>query len=374
MKKTIFVDHTSRIGGAQLSLFDIALYLKENSSVLLFGDGEFYKMLQDKNVDVKLYDLEKILYPLKRDVSILKVCKSAFSLALRLFTIRKLLKQYDIVYTNSFKSYVISSLSLLGIKRKVILHLRDALTKDNFSPIVIKTVINFTKIFHTNVIANSSYTKECFVSSGGNSKQCTVILNAVNSNEFLDISEIDFHGEYLNILSLGRISPWKGQHIVIEAIKDLEFVKLRIVGSANFGEDDYFNYLKKLVSDYNLQHRVEFCPFSLDIKDHLSWCSVFIHSSTSPESFGRVVVEGMLAGRVVIATDSGGVPEIINNESYGILVPPGDITRLNKAINDIYLDKDKYKIVANKGKEKAIKDFSLPVLYTNITSYLNNLK
>ncbi|WJI06696.1 hypothetical protein [Klebsiella pneumoniae] len=58
MKKTIFVDHTSRIG-AQLSLFDIALYLKENSSVLLFGDGEFYKMLQDKNVDVKLYDLEK---------------------------------------------------------------------------------------------------------------------------------------------------------------------------------------------------------------------------------------------------------------------------------------------------------------------------
>ncbi|EPU0974275.1 TPA: hypothetical protein ACX4I9_005994, partial [Klebsiella pneumoniae] len=190
MKKTIFVDHTSRIGGAQLSLFDIALYLKENSSVLLFGDGEFYKMLQDKNVDVKLYDLEKILYPLKRDVSILKVCKSAFSLALRLFTIRKLLKQYDIVYTNSFKSYVISSLSLLGIKRKVILHLRDALTKDNFSPIVIKTVINFTKIFHTNVIANSSYTKECFVSSGGNSKQCTVILNAVNSNEFLDISEI----------------------------------------------------------------------------------------------------------------------------------------------------------------------------------------
>ncbi len=374
MKKTIFVDHTSRIGGAQLSLFDIALYLKENSSVLLFGDGEFYKMLQDKNVDVKLYDLEKILYPLKRDVSILKVCKSAFSLALRLFTIRKLLKQYDIVYTNSFKSYVISSLSLLGIKRKVILHLRDALTKDFFSPIVIKTVINFTKIFHTNVIANSSYTKECFVSSGGNSKQCTVILNAVNSNEFLDISEIDFHGEYLNILSLGRISPWKGQHIVIEAIKDLEFVKLRIVGSANFGEDDYFNYLKKLVSDYNLQHRVEFCPFSLDIKDHLSWCSVFIHSSTSPEPFGRVVVEGMLAGRVVIATDSGGVPEIINNESYGILVPPGDITRLNKAINDIYLDKDKYKIVANKGKEKAIKDFSLPVLYTNITSYLNNLK
>ncbi|HHB6531369.1 TPA: hypothetical protein ACN774_005629, partial [Klebsiella pneumoniae] len=69
--------------------------------------------------------------------------------------------------------------------------MRDALTKDNFSPIVIKTVINFTKIFHTNVIANSSYTKECFVSSGGNSKQCTVILNAVNSNEFLDISEID---------------------------------------------------------------------------------------------------------------------------------------------------------------------------------------
>ncbi|WP_460197548.1 glycosyltransferase family 4 protein [Klebsiella variicola] len=374
MKKTIFVDHTSRIGGAQLSLFDIAVYLKEKSSVLLFGDGEFHKMLQDENVDVKLYDLEKILYPLKRDVSIFKVCKSAFLLASKLFIIRKLLKQYDIVYTNSFKSYVISSLSLFGIKKKVILHLRDALTKDNFSPVVIKTVINFTKVFNTNVIANSSYTKECFVSSGGNSKQCTVILNAVNSDDFLDINNINFHDESLNILSLGRISPWKGQHIVIEAIKDLEFVKLRIVGSANFGEDEYFNYLKKLVSDYNLQHRVEFCPFSLDIKEHLSWCNVFIHSSTSPEPFGRVVVEGMLAGRIVIATDSGGVPEIINDESYGILVPPGDILSLTKAIIDINANRDKYKIIANKGREKAIKDFSLPVLFTNISSYINNLK
>ncbi|HCI5723030.1 TPA: glycosyltransferase family 4 protein, partial [Klebsiella variicola subsp. variicola] len=90
--------------------------------------------------------------------------------------------------------------------------------------------------------------------------------------------------------------------------------------------------------------------------------------------FGRVVVEGMLAGRIVIATDSGGVPEIINDESYGILVPPGDILSLTKAINDINANRDKYKIIANKGREKAIKDFSLPVLFTNISSYINNLK
>ncbi|WP_157349203.1 glycosyltransferase family 4 protein [Raoultella sp. 10-1] len=374
MKKTIFVDHTSRIGGAQLSLFDIAIEFKENSSVLLFGDGEFHKMLKDKNVDVKLYDIEKILYPLKRNVSFFKVCKSAFLLISKLFTIRKLLKQYDVVYTNSFKSYVISSLSLIGIKKKVILHLRDALTKDNFSAIVIKTVINFTKIFNTNVIANSSYTKDCFISSGGNKKQCTVILNAVNADDFLSISDINYNEQFLNILSLGRISPWKGQHIVIEAIKDLDFVKLRIVGSANFGEDEYFNYLKKLVSDYNLQYRVEFYPFSLDIKEHLSWCNVFIHSSTSPEPFGRVVVEGMLAGRIVIATDSGGVPEIINDESIGILVPPGDATSLKQAICNIDNNREKFKTVATQGRKKALKEFSLPVLFANISSYIDNVK
>ena len=172
----------------------------------------------------------------------------------------------------------------------------------------------------------------------------------------------------------GRISPWKGQHIVIEAIKDLDFVKLRIVGSANFGEDEYFNYLKKLVSDYNLQHRVEFYPFSLDIKEHLSWCNVFVHSSTSPEPFGRVVVEGMLAGRTVIATDSGGVPEIINDETIGILVPPGDVTSLNQAIYDINSNREKYKKVAMQGRKKALKEFSLPVLFANISSYIDNVK
>ena len=67
-------------------------------------------------------------------------------------------------------------------------------------------------------------------------------------------------------------------------------------------------------------------------------CDVVIHSSTLPEPFGRVVVEGMLSGNPVIATDAGGVREIIEDGITGLLVAPGDVDGLVAAVRHVLAD------------------------------------
>lgn len=374
MKNIIFVNHTAKLGGAELSLLDIAKHYKHCSSVLLLSKGEYKSILESNGVTVITQDLDSLLVNIKKDSGVGVLTRRVLSSLASIFKIRKRLSNHDVIYTNTLKSFIISALATSFKKRKIILHLRDALTTEHFSKYAIKIIIIFTHLFNAHVIANSHYTKKCFVNSGGRKDKCKVIWNGINASEWSNTEKDDIEGEkHINVLSLGRISPWKGQHIVIEAIKNLPFVNLRIVGSPNFGEDEYFSTLKTLVKDYGLENQVSFHPFSLDIAAHFKWADIFVHSSTAPEPFGRVIVEAMLSEKIVIATDAGGVKEIINDDTVGILVPVNDHNAIQLAINDVYENTRKYKLIAMQGRDRALNEFTTKRLFENLDEYLNKI-
>ena len=77
---------------------------------------------------------------------------------------------------------------------------------------------------------------------------------------------------------------------------------------------------------------------------------IVAHTSSAPEPFGRVVVEGMLARRPVIATGAGGVPEIVS-AGTGVLVPPGDAMALAAAFTRLLSDPEFAADVARKGRD-----------------------
>jgi glycosyltransferase involved in cell wall biosynthesis len=66
--------------------------------------------------------------------------------------------------------------------------------------------------------------------------------------------------------------------------------------------------------------------------------NVILHTSTEPEPFGRVVIEGMAAGRPVVAAAAGGVLEILRHRENGWMVPPGDIAGIVEAIETLRLN------------------------------------
>ena len=130
---------------------------------------------------------------------------------------------------------------------------------------------------------------------------------------------------------VGRIAPWKGQHVFLAAFAEAfpgGGAEAVIVGSALFGEEAYGKELGRLVNDLGIVGRVRFSGFSDDVWEELSQLDVLVHASTVPEPFGQVVLEGMAAGLPVVAARAGGPAELITDGIDGLLFTPGQSDEL----------------------------------------------
>lgn len=153
------------------------------------------------------------------------------------------------------------------------------------------------------------------------------IVHKDNSNKF-------------NVGFFGRIVKWKGLHVLIDAIsmvKEKKYnVMLSIYGSPSDTEMDYYNSVIEQVQRLGLTNFVKFCGFVVEVIPAMRECDVIVSSSVSkyggPESFGRTLIEAMIAGVPVIATNCGGIPEIIIDGYNGILVKENDAKGLAEAI------------------------------------------
>jgi glycosyltransferase involved in cell wall biosynthesis len=102
-----------------------------------------------------------------------------------------------------------------------------------------------------------------------------------------------------------------------------------------FGEDAYAAGLRTQAEQLGVADRVRFLGEREDVPTLLRAADAVVHTAVDAEPFGRVVVEGMLARRPVIATDAGGVREILRDGVTGLLVPPGDPVALAGAVERV---------------------------------------
>ena len=117
--------------------------------------------------------------------------------------------------------------------------------------------------------------------------------------------------------------------------------------------------LKGRVCALGIESHVSFLGFQSDIPQQLRQLDILVHASTTPEPFGQVVVEGMLAGLPVIATDGGGVREIITHGQTGLLVPCGDVDALAESLQRLLDRPDEAACLASKGRLHAQKTFTI---------------
>jgi glycosyltransferase involved in cell wall biosynthesis len=83
-----------------------------------------------------------------------------------------------------------------------------------------------------------------------------------------------------------------------------------------------------------------------------------VHASPTPEPFGQVVVEAMALGTPVVATDAGGIPEIVIDDECGFLVPPGDAPALAEKICALLENPEKARAMAIRGRERVAAHFT----------------
>jgi glycosyltransferase involved in cell wall biosynthesis len=366
--RVLFVDQSGEIGGAELSLLDIARHFAESGLVALFQPGPFADLVERSGVPLIVLGARPVLLEVRRDGS----GGAAGTVAAALLDVTRRLarigRNFDLLYANTQKAFVAAALAGLWLRKPVIWHLRDILSADHFSGTNLRLVVGLTRLPNVRVIANSNATADAFVAAGGCRGTVTVIQNGLDPAAFASVNAATAQrlraelglADRLPVVGLfGRLAPWKGQHVLIEALTGLPDAQALIVGDALFGEDAYREQLKDQVRRANLRARVTFAGFRSDIAALMQLCDVVVHTSTAPEPFGRVIVEAMLSGKPVIASDAGGAVEIIEHGHSGVLIPPGDPISLAGWISHLLTDHRLARDLAAAGRQQAIENFGL---------------
>lgn len=137
------------------------------------------------------------------------------------------------------------------------------------------------------------------------------------------------------IMMPGRISRWKGQRELIEAIARLgrQDIVVVMVGGSD-GRDHYLAGLQELARDRGLEKIIHFAGRCDDMPAALMLADIVVSASYDPEGFGRVVVEAMAMAKPVIVADHGASPELVRPGENGWIVPPRDIDALTRTLAD----------------------------------------
>jgi glycosyltransferase involved in cell wall biosynthesis len=340
-KSILFVNHTGQLGGAEIMLLSIAQKYRDRCHVLLLSDGPFRQRLAALGVSVSVIDSNENMLKVSKLGGNLQALKAGPSVFAAVYRLAHAATSYDILYANSQKAAVITMLAGALLRKPVIWYLHDILSPEHFGKLqsqVVVTLANWTTRW---VLTNSQASLDAFIACGGNKQRTSVVPCGIDSAPFDAVSDtkaisvrdaLNLEGTHLVGL-FGRITHWKGQHVLIRALPLLNDVHALIVGDALFGEQSYRDEVVELAKTLGVADRVHWLGFRQDIPQLMRAVDVILHTSVSPEPFGRVIVEGMMARRPVIATADGASREILGNE-YKYMVKPADPSSLAEAILD----------------------------------------
>lgn len=372
----LLVDHAGVLGGAELSLFDIAVSMGESCTVLLLADGPFRAKLESAGVAVRVDPLGDAARRVRKQ----SLAPSPGALVDMWTAAQRLAasaRDFDVVYANTQKAFVVAALAPL--RCALVWHLRDILGPPHFGRVNSRVATLLANRRAKAVIANSQATADAFVAAGGERRLVQVVHNGIEPSGFPSQAP-DARAALRRTLGVpasaplavhvGRLHPWKGQQVLVQALTHVPGLHAAFVGAALFGEDAFARELRELASRYAVADRAHFLGHRDDIPALLDAADVVVHSSVFPEPFGRVVVEGMLAERPVIASDAGGVRELIANGETGWLTRPGDAAALAAALRMVLADRALSARVAAAGRANALRQFTRDAMLAGVKQVL----
>ncbi len=379
MKKVLFIDQSSGLGGAELCLLDIAVDYRSTSKVGVFSDGDFLDAL--KRADIFHEILMDYPFTIRKESRWWESLGFSLRIIKLAYRIARLSQDYDVIYANTQKAFVVSAIASVISRRPLVFHLHDILSSQHFSQTNLKIVITLANLVTRLIIANSEATKQAFIDAGGMPDRVQVVYNGFHIDRYQEQScqsrhlrhELGLDQQFV-VGCFSRLSPWKGQHILLSALTQLpENITVLLVGEALYGEDDYVQSLHHQIEADGLGDRVKFLGFRSDIPALMQACDVVAHTSTIAEPFGRVIVEAMLSRRPIIATAAGGAIELIKNHKTGWLIEPDHVPSLIEAIIEIQRLQPYLQTMIQLAYTEAINRFSITQTNREIATFLESL-
>lgn len=158
------------------------------------------------------------------------------------------------------------------------------------------------------------------------------------------------------VLEVARLAEVKGQRLLIGALPDLDAVAVLVGRDLEHG-GAHEALLRAEAERLGVSDRVVFAGYRDDVPALLAGCDVFCLPSRA-EGLPLVVLEAMAAGKPVVATAVGGVPELVVHGATGLLVAAGDIDALRRALADLLADAERARRLGEAGRERVRTSFT----------------
>lgn len=378
--RVLFFDHTAALGGGEIALLNLVRHLdptKVKPVVVLAADGPLAERLRPAAIETHILPLAPNIASIKKDTlgifTLVRIreLSTVFNYARHL---ARFIREHniDLIHTNSLKADIIGGIAGRFARCPVVWHVRDRV-EDDYLPATVVHLFRFLcRVIPAYVIANSAATLRTLhlgtrhhSSSIPSGVDFDLKSSVVHDGAQSTTPSADGHSDpgIFRIGLIGRISPWKGQHIFLQAADQVHrrFPKARfvIIGAALFGEEGYDRRVRQLSVQLGLEKVVEFAGFRPDVQRAVAELDLVVHASTTGEPFGQVIIEGMAAGKPVVATNGGGVPEIVEDGETGILVPMGDAPAMAEAICKVLADPAQAKAMGARARQRVMDRFTV---------------
>jgi len=238
---------------------------------------------------------------------------------------------------------------------------------------ILKTMLNNSKLFS----ADSVYVCSEFVKDRLVRKACcpegkiTVITHGIDIDRFLCTENDRRERKKVVIFTVARATRHKGIHVLIEAartLRDKYHLTDFIVEYGGDGPD--MEEFRRLVEAYNLGGHFVFLGALDDTKEKTCNADIVVVPSIWGDAYPLSVIEAMSAGKPVIATDVGGIPEEIGNQECGVLIKPGDSDALAEQLFIMISDASRRARIGENARKRAEKLFTEKRFYDQVVSNL----
>ena len=268
---------------------------------------------------------------------------------------------YDIVHTHISKAGILGRLAARWAKVPVVLHTYHGLVDEVISSSIKGEIFRFCERraagWSDALVAVSGHVARQWQDiSVGMGEQYRVVPNGIDTDYFARAEGLALTGDP-RLVVVASLTREKGIDVLLRAMSS---VIAEFPGSELYvvGDGPLRSSLEGLASELNLHSGVHFVGIQSDVRPYLAACDLALLPSLR-EGFGLVAVEAMAVGRAVVASHTGGIPEVVIAGETGLLVPPGDDQALADAVISLLKNPERRREMARAGSIRAERDFSL---------------
>jgi glycosyltransferase involved in cell wall biosynthesis len=273
----------------------------------------------------------------------------------------------DIVVTKGLQSHFIGGLAARRVSVPCVWHVQDLISERTFG--IYRRVFAFAaRRLSQTIITDGRAIKDQLPQSIH--ARVAVVHNGVDTTVFhpnCDGSkvrkEFGILPEQIVIGHAGRITPWKGQHYLIEAFAQIANESpnavLLLAGAPVFDTDAYERRLRAMADEFGLRDRIIFAGFRRDLPNVLAAMDIFAFTSTEKDTSPLALLSAMATGLPIVAFNIEGVREVFDDDSSVMSVPVGDSRAIADALSTLLADAQRRRELGERARIAAQEQFSL---------------